>query len=71
MTDVPAVVVLTSPVVEPIAAIPVAPLLQVPAEVESVNVLVDPAQAKRTPEIVAGNGLTVTTAVTKLLDTSV
>ncbi len=54
----------TIPVVKPTVAIPVALLLQVPPPA-SLNVVVKPEHTLRLPNMVVGNGFTVTTAVVK------
>ena len=52
----------TTPVVDPTLAIPVALLLPVPPPA-SLNVVVKPEQTVKLPNIAVGNGLTVTSAV--------
>ena len=52
----------TTPVVNPTVAIPVALLLHVPPPASD-KVVVNPEQTLRLPSIAVGNGLTVTTAV--------
>ena len=49
----------TSPLSEPIAAMPVLLLLHVPGVVTSLNNVVKPAHTTLIPVIAAGNGLTV------------
>ena len=65
MVDVPDVIPFMIPVKEPIVATAVTPLLQVPPVVVLLNVVLELAQTDAAPEIAAGNGLTVTTAVLK------
>lgn len=60
ITDVPPDTPVNTPVAEPIVATPVVPLIQVPPEVASLSVIVDPSHTAVLPVIVAGNGLTVT-----------
>jgi hypothetical protein len=52
----------TTPVVKPTVAIPVALLLHVPPPA-SLNVVVNPEHTVSVPSIAVGNGFTVTTAV--------
>jgi hypothetical protein len=52
----------TTPVVNPTVAIPVALLLQVPPPA-SLNVVVNPEHTLKSPNIAVGSGLTVTIAV--------
>ena len=54
---------LTIPVEEPMVAIAVAPLVQVPLLVASLKVVVRPAHTAAVPAIADGTGLTVTTLV--------
>jgi len=69
MTAVPAIPPVTMPVVDPIAAIVVLLLLQVPVVVASVSVVVKPEHTDKVPEMLTGVGLTVTTAeVTQPVD---
>jgi hypothetical protein len=56
--EVPALTPVTIPLVEPIDAIPVALLLQLPPP--SVNVEVEPEHKERAPETEAGKGFIVT-----------
>ena len=64
--DVPAEVPAeTTPEALPIVAMPGALLLQIPPEVELLNVLVPDTQAESVPEIGAGEVLIVTGAVVK------
>ena len=53
----------TSPVEDPMLAIPALLLLHVPPPVRSVNCVVSPAHTVIVPVIAVGNGFTVTTAV--------
>ena len=53
----------TTPVKDPMLAVPVELLLHVPPAVASVNVVVSPEQTLRVPSIAVGNGLTVTIVV--------
>lgn len=62
MTAVPAIPPVTTPVVALIEAIVVLLLLQVPVPVASVNVVVKPEHTDNIPEMLTGDGLTVTTA---------
>ena len=62
-TAVPATPPVTTPVDDPIAAIVVLLLLQVPVVVASVNVVVRPEHTDNVPEIPAGEALMVTTEV--------
>jgi hypothetical protein len=57
--DVPPETPVTTPVEEPIAALPLL-LLQVPPDEVLLRVVVSPAQTTVVPDIVAGNGFTVT-----------
>ena len=61
--DVPADSPVTIPVAEPILAIAVNELVQVPPEVALVNVVLAPAQTAEDPAIAAGEELTVIVAV--------
>lgn len=63
MVVTPAPTPVTTPVDEPMVATEVLLLLQVPPGVTSARVMVEPAQTAEGPVIVAGNGLTVSTAV--------
>jgi len=63
IVEVPADSPVTTPVVPPISAMPVALLLHVPGALASVSGVVAPAHTSSVPVISAGNGLTVTTAV--------
>ena len=64
MAAVPALVPVTTPVVEFTVAIPVALLLHVPPAVASVSVIVWPAQTTVGPDMATGKELTVITCVT-------
>ena len=69
MAAVPAVPPVTTPVVNPIAAVVVLLLAQVPVAAASVSAAVKPEHTVKVPEILAGAGLTVTTAeVTQPVD---
>ena len=57
----------TTPVVEPMVAIPVLLLLQAPPEVASVSVVLAPEHTDGVPDIDDGAELTVTDVVTKQL----
>jgi hypothetical protein len=61
MRDVPVAIPDTTPVVEPMVATAVLPLIQVPPGVPSVSDDVPPIHIERLPAIGAGSGLTVTT----------
>jgi hypothetical protein len=61
---VPTATGVTTPVPEPIVAIPVDPLLHEPPRTASVKVVDEPMHTCSVPPIVAGNGFTVTTSVT-------
>ena len=63
----PAVTPETIPLDEPIVAIPVLPLLQLPPEVTQLTVVVEPTQTFNVPVIgaIVGKGFTVTGVVTK------
>ena len=63
MVEVPEDTPVTIPVEEPIVAMPVLPLVQVPLAVASLKVVVNPAQTTAVPVIDDGNGFTVTTTV--------
>ena len=63
MPAVPAMLPLTTPVVEPIDAVAGALLLHRPPDVASLNTIVKPVQTLFSPAIAAGNGLTVTGCV--------
>ena len=60
MVVVPANTPVTTPVPATTVAIVVPPLLQVPPVVASLRVVVAPLQTWVVPEMVTGNGLTVT-----------
>ena len=59
ITAVPTETPVTTPVVEPTVATPVLLLVQMPPEVASVKVDVEPTQTEVNPDITAGSGLTV------------
>jgi hypothetical protein len=59
----PAVMPVTTCVSDPIVAIPVLVLLQVPPPVPSTRLIVEPTQTLLLPVIAPGNGLTVTVVV--------
>ena len=63
MFGVPAEIPVTKPV-EPTVAIVISLLLQTPADVASIKLVVNPIQTVEVPVIAAGNGLTVATVVT-------
>ena len=65
MNAVPPDTPVTIPLKDPTVAIPGAPELHVPPEDVSVKVAGTPAQMTALPDIGAGNGSTVTEAVTK------
>ena len=59
----PVVTVVTVPLVEPMVATPVVPLIHVPLGVVLVSVMLEPIHTEVGPPIKAGKGLTVTSAV--------
>lgn len=61
--EVPALTPVTMPVVEPMVATPVLPLVHMPPPVASVTVVVAPMHALNVPPIAAGLAFTVTTVV--------
>ena len=65
MIAVPAETPVTMPVPEPIVAIPVAPLVQLPPAVPSVRVVVLPVHTDNVPPIATGAVFTVTVVVTR------
>lgn len=60
---VPVAIPVTTPVLNPILAMSASLLVHVPPGVASVNVVVRPRHTFVTPDILAGNGLTVNVAV--------
>ena len=65
MVTVPAVTPVTIPVLAPTDAVPVLLLLHVPPVVAELSVVTAPVHTVDAPDIAAGNGLTVTTAITR------
>lgn len=63
MIAVPADTPVTIPEINPTVAIPVAPELQVPPVIASLNVVVVPIQIFVEPLIITGDGLTVIVVV--------
>ena len=59
----PLVLPVTTPEEEPMEAVAPAELLHVPLADASLKLVVNPAQTWAMPEIVAGKGFTVTTAI--------
>lgn len=65
MVTVPAATPATIPVVAPTVAVAVLLLLHVPPVVVELNVVTAPVHTVEAPDIAAGNGLTVTVAITR------
>ena len=59
----PAAIPVTNPVVDPMVAIPVLPLVHVPPGEASVSVIEDPMQTAEGPEIPLATGVAVTVTI--------
>ena len=59
----PAAIPVTNPVVDPMVAIPVLPLVHVPPGEASVSVIEDPMQTAEGPEIPPATGVVVTVTI--------
>lgn len=71
ISTVPAETLVTTPVVNPTVAMPVAPLLQVPPGVASPKIVADPSQIDAIPVMGAAAGITFISKVTGHPDGSV
>jgi hypothetical protein len=63
ITAVPGFIPVTMPVVNPVVAMEVAPLVQAPPETASLSIIKEPIQTLAAPDMGPGAGLTVTVIV--------